>query len=136
MWGRPDSNRGPERPRHSETDQNSQKSLNLSDFKDFCIVDLQLDRSTAELHARLIKHFLTKIKKPARAVTKEDLRQYLKSIKESTGLWTYKNTLSSLKRFYRDFLCTENLVDAFKFPRPPFKPKMRARRQHLRRRHR
>ena len=88
------------------------------------MIDLQLTESTAELHTRLIKHFLAEIKKPARAVTKEDLRQYLKSIKESMASWTYKNTLSSLKRFYRDFLGISDLVNTFKFPRPSFKPKV------------
>jgi hypothetical protein len=57
-WGRPDSNRGPERPRLSENDLKYQRSPNLTTFKDFCIVDLQLTESTAELHARLIKKFL------------------------------------------------------------------------------
>jgi len=83
---------------------------------------LQLTESTAELHARLIKKHLEAIRKKPRAVTKEDLRTYLMSIKESMAPSTYKNILASLKRFYRDFLGIQNLVNTFKFPELNFKP--------------
>ncbi len=44
------------------------------------------------------------------------------SIKESMAPSTYKNILASLKRFYRDFLGIQNLVNTFKFPELNFKP--------------
>jgi integrase len=86
------------------------------------MVDLQLTENTAELHARLIKKHLEAIRKKSRAVTKEDLRTYLMSIKESMAPSTYKNILASLKRFYRDFLGMKSLVESFKFPELAFKP--------------
>jgi integrase len=79
--------------------------------------------STAEVHGRLIKNFLKTLRKAPSFVTKEDLRQYLKAIKENKAPYTYKNHLSALKRFYRDFLGMENLVDTFKYPHISFKPK-------------
>jgi len=86
------------------------------------MVDLQLTESTAELHARLIKKHLEAIRKEPTTITKEDLRTYLMSIKESMAPSTYKNILASLKRFYRDFLGMQELVETFKFPQLNFKP--------------
>jgi integrase len=116
-------NRGPERPRLSRIDLECQRSPNLSVFKDFCIVDLQLRESTAKVHTRLIKKFLKTIRKAPNTVTKEDLRQYLKIIKTNMAPYTYKNHLSALKRFYRDFLGMDYLVNTFKYPSISFKPK-------------
>jgi len=50
------------------------------------------------------------------------LRNYLLSIKKQYATTTYKNILSSLKRYYRDFLNKPKLVESFKFPQIPFKP--------------
>jgi hypothetical protein len=122
-WGRPDLNRGPERPRLSKIDLECQKSPNLGAFKDFCIVDLQLMESTAQVHTRIIKKFLGAVHKHPKAVTREDLRKYLKSIKENMASYTYKNHLSALKRYYRDFLGMKYLVSSFKYPPKSFKPK-------------
>jgi len=83
---------------------------------------LQLTESTAEVHARLIKRFLNFVKKEPRTVTREDIRQYLMGIKKSMAPSTYKNILASLKRFYRDFLGMQGLVETFKFPELSFKP--------------
>lgn len=114
-------NWGPESPSLRKTDQNNQRSPNLSDFKDFCRVDLQLTEGTASLHARQIKKHLEAIRKEPKAVTKEDLRAYLMSIKENMAPSTYKNILASLKRYYRDFLGKQDLVETFKFPELNFK---------------
>jgi len=100
----------------------SQRKPNLSDFKDFCRVDLQLTEGTSELHARLIKNFLQMVHKDPRDVTQAELRQYLKNIKISMAPSTYKNILAALKRFYRDFLAIKNLVESFRFPAQSFKP--------------
>ncbi len=115
-------NRGPERPRLPENDSNSQRLPDLRAFQDFCVVDLQLMESTAKVHSRLIKKFLITVHKDPNAITREDLRKYLKSIKENMAPYTYKNNLSALKRFYRDFLGMKDLVESFKYPPRSFKP--------------
>jgi integrase len=79
--------------------------------------------STAKVHTRLIKKFLKTLHKPPEEVTREDLRKYLKSIKENMAAYTYKNNLSALKRYYRDFLGMNYLVDSFRYPPKSFKPK-------------
>lgn len=109
-------NRGPERPRFPEPEHECQRVPNLDAFKDFCIVDLQLMESTAEVHTRLIKKFLKTIQKAPNTVTREELREYLKPIKENMSAYTYKNNLAALKRFYRDFLGMKHLVNSFKYP--------------------
>jgi integrase len=35
---------------------------------------------------------------------------------------TYKNVLSALKRFFRDYMKKKHLVESFKFPKKPWKP--------------
>jgi integrase/recombinase XerD len=102
-------NRGPESP-------------SLGAFSKFCIVDLQLTKNTAKLHERLIERHLDVINKDPRTVTQEDLRTYLMTIKENMAHSTYKNNLASLKRYYRDFLGMQGLVESFKFPEIAFKP--------------
>jgi integrase len=70
----------------------------------------------------MIKKYLDSINSDPLAVTRNDLRNYLLSVKESVAASTYKNVLSSLKRFYRDFLDCPQVVESFKFPQIPFKP--------------
>jgi integrase len=86
-------------------------------------VDLQLMESTAEVHKRLIKKFLKAIQKVPNTVTREELREYLKTNQRNRAAYTYKNNLAALKRFYRDFLGMKNLVESFKYPTRKFKPK-------------
>ena len=107
-------NRGPERPRLSDSALNRKISPNLASFKDFCIVDLQLLESTAKVHSRLVKRFLDTVGKEPNAITKEDFRKYLKPIKQNMAAYTYKNHLAALKRYFRDFLGMESLVKSFR----------------------
>ncbi|MBT8172315.1 hypothetical protein KJN74_05545 [Candidatus Bathyarchaeota archaeon] len=69
-----------------------------------------------------MNHYLRAIKKNPLAVTKEDFRSFLLSVKQSYAPTTYKNILSSLKRYYRDYLEIKELFDSFKFPQIAFKP--------------
>jgi site-specific recombinase XerD len=99
-----------------------QKKPDLEAFKDFCKIDLNLTESTCYLHARLIRKFLQTINKDPRTATRFELRQYLMQIKDANATSTYKNVLSSLKRFYRDFLGMKDMVNSFRFPSLAFKP--------------
>jgi len=95
----------------------------LASFAEFCSTDLQLSKGTVELHKRLAEKFIHFIAKNPRDVKKEELRGYLRSVREGVAGSTYKNTLAALKRFYRDFLGVKELVESFRFPHRVFKPK-------------
>jgi len=55
------------------------------------------------------------------SVTDRDLRSYLNHFREMSP-YTYKNILSALKRYFRDYLKKDYLVESFKFPKKPWKP--------------
>lgn len=68
-----------------------------------------------------IQRFLKGLDKPLDSVTDSDVRQFLKQFVSSDA--TYKNLLSSLKTFFRDYLQKPEIVQTFKFPRVQYKPK-------------
>ena len=92
----------------------------LSDFKAFCMVDLQLTEETAKNHRAKIRRFLQWLNN--RAINQNVIREYLNQFNGKNPC-TYANMLKSLKVFCRDFLKKPELVDSFKFPSAPFKPK-------------
>jgi len=119
-WGRPDSNRGPERPRLIKIDPNSKINPNLQAFRDFCLIDLQLAESTTERHVHRIRKLLRN--RDPREYTKQDLRAHLMMVKEKMSASAYKNELASLKKFFGNYLGMPQLVSSFKYPRQGFKP--------------
>ena len=92
----------------------------LSDFKTFCMVDLQLTEETAKIHGAQIRRFMAWL--GDRALSQGALREYLAQF-NGNSLCTYANVLKSLKVFCRDFLKKPELVESFRFPQAPFKPK-------------
>jgi integrase len=57
-----------------------------------------------------------------RPTTQNAIREYLLQFKNQPS--TYANHLKSIKVFYRDFMKQPALVQSFKFPRFPFKPRI------------
>jgi len=100
----------------------AQEGINglLSDFKAFCMVDLQLTEETAKNHRAKIRRFLQWLNN--RAINQNAIREYLNQF-NGKNPYTYANILKSLKVFIRDFLKNPELVESFKFPQAPFKPK-------------
>jgi integrase len=94
----------------------------LETFRDFLLIDLRRNKKTIHDHIYYTHKFLESASKPVAMTTIEDIRAYFRSL-NSASCHTYKNTLSALKVFFRDFLAKPQLVESFKFPRPPFKPK-------------
>jgi integrase len=90
----------------------SEKDL-LEEFRQFLRVDLQRAQRTAYMHTRYIRYFL-QAGPNLECVTRKDIRHWLSSFR---GGGTYKNRLSALKLFFRDFLERGDLVRTFKFPR-------------------
>jgi integrase len=98
---------------------NGRLSTYLEEFKDFLLVDLRRSKKTAVEQVRCVRRFLESLN--GDSVSREDMRQYLKQI---SGEATYRNTLASLKRFFRDFLEMPQIVQSFRFPPSQFKPKV------------
>jgi len=92
----------------------------LEDFNDFVVVDLRRGKRTAYEKVWYVRKFLSELNKPLEDVTRRDVREYLRTIDR---LWVYKNVLGSLKTFFRDFLQRPEIVESFRFPSEPFKPK-------------
>jgi len=91
------------------------------EFEKFCRIDLKLAPKTASDHARQIKKFLLKVSGEPSEITREQIRDYLMSFADCSAT-VYKNLLSALKRYFRDYLDREDLVRSFRFPRHEYKP--------------
>jgi integrase len=95
----------------------------LSDFKTFCMIDLQLTEETAKTHRAKIRRFSEWLAINNRgAIDQNSIREYL-TLFNGKNAHTYANQLKSLKIFCRDFLKKPEYVESFKFPIAPFKPK-------------
>jgi len=96
----------------------------LNKFELYCSVDLQLSPVTVRDHSDGLRRVLRRMDKEYWEVTKEDLRSYLFRFKKNHAPATVAGVLKTLKVFYRDFLNRPGLVDSFRFPQIPFKPKV------------
>jgi integrase len=94
----------------------------LRKFREFMKVDLRRSNKTAYEHTYYVKKFLNELPKPVESTTVDDVREYLKNLKNVSSA-QYKNILMALKVFFRDFLNQPNVVSTFKFPHQVFKPK-------------
>ena len=119
-WAGPDLNRRPS-ARQAPASGISSEEL-LTKFREFLKVDLRRSDKTAYEHKYYIKKFLNALTKPVEDATIEDVRQYLKSLKDISSA-QYKNILMALKIFFRDFLKAPEVISSFKFPHQVFKPK-------------
>lgn len=92
----------------------------LREFKDYLIVDRQLEKGTVERHiSELERLFKVSGFNPLKA-TKSDIRNYLRTFKDIPAN-TYANILKTLRIFYRDYLGRREVIEGFKFPNRPFK---------------
>ena len=96
----------------------------LGKFERFCGVDLQLSPVTVEDHRSGISRLLRRMQKEYWQVSKEDLREYLFKFKQDHAPATVAGVIKTLRVFYRDFLRCPELVDSFKFPNIPYRPKI------------
>jgi len=91
------------------------QQLLLADLRKFLEVDFQRKKLTVQSHVRQIKRFLREVKVPLEDVSARDVRSYLSRFNGISSN-TYKNVLSALKVFFRDFLSRPGVVASFKFP--------------------
>jgi hypothetical protein len=92
----------------------------LERFRDFQIIDLRRSKRTAYEKVWFIRRLLKAVGKEPTAISREDLREYLKT-PENYSASHYKNALMALKVFFRDFLELPEVVASFKFPHQVFK---------------
>ncbi len=94
----------------------------LSKFERFCLVDLQLSCNTVKRHHVIeVKRFLQCVKKDPYSIDDNDIREYLIKFKDEP--WTYKNIVSALRRFFRDYLRKSEVISSFKLPNINYEPK-------------
>jgi integrase len=96
----------------------------LKQFELYCSVDLQLSPVTVRDHSDGLRRVLRRMGKEYNKVTKDDFRAYLFRFKQDHAPATVAGVIKTLKVFYRDFLGCPSLVDSFRFPHIPFKPKI------------
>jgi len=67
-------------------------------------------------HVRYLDIFLKSVSKDIQDIDVNDIQDFLLGIKEKRTLATYKNYLSMLKIFFRDFMSKGDMIKDFKFP--------------------
>jgi len=100
----------------------------IDDFRKYLTIDHQLTHRTAYSHINLLTHFLERFDEIE--VNKSEIQEYLVEFKNKN---TYRNVLSMLKVFLRDFMKRPDLIEGFKFPRVILSPKSIPSKEELRR---
>ena len=96
----------------------------LIEFERFCGVDLQLSNATVKDHSSGISRLLRRMQKEYWQVSKEDLRAFLFKFKQNHAPATVAGVIKTIRVFYRYFLRCPELVESFKFPNIPYRPKI------------
>jgi len=110
-------------------DENNKKSdlskdcINTKDFEKFLLVQRNLNKAAVKNHVRYIDIFLKSVNKDIQDIEVNDIQDFMLEIKDKRTLATYKNYLSMLKIFFRDYLGKGDMIKDFKFPRQDVKPK-------------
>jgi len=81
-------------------------------------VDLQRAERTVSGHVNMMRHFLEETRLDPKGTSRADLRSYLKRV-QAKHPGRYKNQLSALKVFFRDYVERPEAVSSFKFPPKP-----------------
>jgi len=90
----------------------------LSEFCKFLKIDRQLTDRTAKDHKNILAKFFEHYDEVS--ITRKDIQEYLSQF---SNKHTYRNILSTLKIYFRDFLRMPYLVEGFRFPKIAFMPK-------------
>jgi len=91
-------------------------TVSIDEFEEFLLVDRCKSKVTARDYSLLIRNFLERVGKVAAQINVEDIRNYMRVIKETRSVSHYINVLSALKSFFRDYVRCPELVEGFKFP--------------------
>jgi integrase len=102
--------------------ENVENERIFEDFRNFLIVDRQLKDETVNKHLREVRRLYENSDFNPLNATRIDIRNYLMRFRDCSP-WTYANILKALRVFYRDYLGKPEVIEGFKFPNRPFKPK-------------
>ncbi len=105
--------------------------INTKDFEKFLLVQRNLNKATVKNHIQYLDIFLKSVRKDIQDIEVNDIQDFMLEIKEKRTLATYKNYLSMLKIFFRDFMGKGDMIKDFKFPRQDVKPKFLPSKKHL-----
>jgi integrase len=99
----------------------------LDEFRAFLEVERQLAPKTVYNHVRYIRKLIEKTEEAGLSQIRDFMRGYM-----GGSVSGYSNALKAVKVFFRDFLGREELVEGFRFPATPFKPRRVPSREELR----
>jgi integrase len=105
----------------------------LNKFERFCSVDLQLLPVIVKDRSSGICRVLRRTQIEYWQVTKERLRDFLFRYKKNHAPASVAGFIKTSNVFYCDFLDCPGLVDSFKFPHIPFRPKVVSTKEELQR---
>jgi integrase len=101
--------------------ENAENERIFEDFKNFLIVDRQLEEGTVRRHLLELKRLFENSDFDPLKATREDIRRYLLRFR-GWSPYSYANILKTLRIFYREYLGKPEVVQGFKFPARPLKP--------------
>ena len=122
VWcGRRDSNPGRlrGRPAYRGTDLVRLHPSMLDEFRAFLEVERQLAPKTVYNHVRYIRKLIEKTDEASLDEIRGFMRGYM-----GRSVSGYSNALKAVKVFFRDFLGRGELVEGFRFPATPYKPRV------------
>ena len=90
----------------------------LDEFREFLEVERQLAPRTVYHHVWYIGKLIEQTKEAGLNEIRDFMRGYMSG--SASG---YSNALKAMRVFFRDFLRRGDLVESFKFPATPFKPR-------------
>jgi integrase/recombinase XerD len=99
--------------------ENGEDGRIFEDFRNFLLVDRQLEEGTVERHILELKRLFENAEFNPLNATRLDIRNYLKMFKDLPAN-SYANILKTLRVFYRDYLGRPEVIEGFKFPTRPF----------------
>ncbi|MCX6648553.1 MAG: tyrosine-type recombinase/integrase [Candidatus Bathyarchaeota archaeon] len=92
----------------------------LPDFKAFLEVEHHLAKKTVYAHQSYIKRLIEH--NASHEVGREEVRDFMREYLDAS-ISGYCNALKAVRIFFRDYLGRGDLVEGFKFPSTPFKPR-------------
>jgi integrase len=93
----------------------------VSDFRSFLQVERQLSKRTVYSHCMYLSRLIGQTKHGE--VGPDEIRAFMRGYM-GASVSVYSNALKALRLFFRDYLKRGDLVDGFKFPATPFKPRI------------
>jgi integrase len=92
----------------------------ISDFKSFLQVERQLSKRTVYSHCMYLSKLIEQTK--CGEVGPDEIRGFMRG-HMGASVSGYSNALKALRIFFRDYLKRGDLVEGFRFPSTPFKPR-------------